>query len=249
MKRLILALSAAGLMVCTQVQADTLLGLYAGIDGWSMDSSGDFGNSDASVENFSLDNETKATLFVALEHPIPLIPNIRVRTNDLTTSGTETISGFEFGGRTFDGEVAVDFDIQNTDFTLYYEILDNDTVSVDLGLTGKYLDGEIKVEERTTGNSARETFKGVVPMVYGAVQIGVPATGLSFFGDLNGLSIDDHTVVDYQVGVAYNFVENLAIDLTLRAGYREFSLELNDLDGVDTDWSFDGPFAGLQIHF
>jgi outer membrane protein len=249
MKRLFLALSAAGLMVGAQAQADTLLGLYAGIDGWSMDSEGNFGSSAVEVQEFNLDNETKPVLFVALEHPVPVIPNIRIRTNDLTTSGSATIGSFNYAGQTFSGDVNVDFDIQNIDFTLYYEILDNDTVSLDIGLTGKYIDGEIAVEQADLSVSASETFKGVIPMLYGAAQIGVPATGLSFFGELHGLSIGDSTLLDYQVGAAYEFIDNPAVDMAVRAGYREFSLELEDLDDIHTDWSFKGPFVGLQLHF
>lgn len=249
MKRLILALSAAGLLLGAQAQADTLLGLYAGIDGWSMDSEGNFGSSAAELQDFNLDNETTPVIFVALEHPIPVIPNIRIRTNDLTTSGTATIGSFNYGGQTFSGDVNVDFDIQNTDFTLYYEILDNDTASLDIGLTGKYVDGEISVEQTDLSVKATESFKGVIPMLYAAAQIGVPATGLSFFGELHGLSIQDHTLLDYQIGAAYEFIDNPAVDMAVRAGYREFSLELDGLDDIYTDWSFKGPFVGLQLHF
>ena len=250
MKKNIFSLIMGGLLVGSYAQADTLLGLYASVDAWSMESSGSFGNSTTTMQDFNLDDDNKVSFSIALEHPVPILPNFRLRSNDLSSSGDSTLNeSFTYGGETFaiNTTVATEFEIQNTDITLYYEVFDNDVVSFDLGLTGKYLDGEIKV--RSDSLSASETFKGIVPMLYGAVQIGVPATGLSFFGELNALSIDENNIQDYQAGVAYSFVDNLAIDLSVRAGYREFSLELDDMDDVFTDWSFDGPFLGVQAHF
>ena len=253
MKRLMQAAVVSLALGMTTAQAD-FVGLFLGLDGWDMDSSGRFGSNGLEEQKFTLDNETKISYFIALEHPVPLLPNIRVRGNDLDTSGQETITArFEFNGIIFDidEDVTVDFAIQNTDFTLYYELFDNDLVSFDLGLTGKYLDGDITVTGDSAGSTVTErvSFSGVVPMAYGALQIGIPATGFSLFGEFNGLSLDDNTILDYQAGVTYTFVDMLPMDLSIRAGYREISLELDDLDGVSTDWSFDGPFAGIQAHF
>ena len=254
MKRKLLALMIGNLFIGPFVQADTVLGIYAGADYWSMDSSGSFGDSSTTMQDFDLGDDNVVSFSIALEHPVPIFPNLRVRYNDLSTSGDTILSeSFTYGGESFaiNTTVATEFDVQNTDITLYYEVFDNDVVSFDLGLTGKYLDGEIMVTDKDplSNQSVTESFKGIVPLLYGALEVGVPATGLSFYGELNALSIDDHTIQDYQAGVAYSFVDSLAIDLSVRAGYREFSLELDDLDDVFTDWSFDGPFMGVQAHF
>ncbi|MCU7918497.1 MAG: TIGR04219 family outer membrane beta-barrel protein [Candidatus Thiodiazotropha sp. (ex Epidulcina cf. delphinae)] len=230
-------------------QADTLLGLTAGVDLWDMDSSGSFADT-SEMQSFDLGSERTAVLSLALEHPLPLVPNFKIRTNDLSSSADETLAEtFSYSGVDFPAgaEVTVDFDIQNTDFVLYYELLDNDTVSFDLGLNVKYLDGKIRVEN--TGLSAQESFTGYVPMLYGAIQLGIPSTRLSLYGDLNLLSVGDHTLQDYQAGVAFGLVENLAVDIKLRGGYRRISLELEDLDGIYTDWTFDGMFLGLEADF
>lgn len=252
MKKLPLVLAVAAVAMGTCAQADTVFGVYGSADVWSMDSSGGFGSSSTGMQDFNLDNENKVSFSIALEHPVPIIPNFLLRTTDLSTSGDTTLDvDFEFTGEIFDQHttVATDFKLQSTDITLYYEVFDNDVVSFDLGLTGKYLDGEFEVESEDKTVSAKESFKGIVPMLYGAVQIGLPTTGFSFFGELSALSIDDHKVQDYQAGVAYSFLDNLAIDMSVRAGYREFSLELDNLDDVFADWSFDGPFLGVEAHF
>jgi outer membrane protein len=77
----------------------------------------------------------------------------------------------------------------------------------------------------------------------------VPATRLSFFGDLSLLSVGDHTLRDYQAGAAYTLIENMAVDFSVRGGYRSFTLELDDLDDIYADWTFDGLFLGIEADF
>ena len=63
------------------------------------------------------------------------------------------------------------------------------------------------------------------------------------------LAIDDSKVQDYQVGVAYELIDNLAVDVAIKAGYRSMTLELDDVDDINTDIDASGPFAGIQVHF
>jgi outer membrane protein len=236
-------------MINVPVHADTVLGMTADVDFWNMASSGSFGNS-SSMESFDLDSERNAILTLAFEHPIPLVPNLKIRTNDLSSSGDQRLSNdFSFSGIDFPAglDVGVDFEAQNTDFIFYYEIFDNDTVSFDLGMNVKYLDGNIDVE--SNGLRASEVFDGYVPMFHGALNFGIPSTRLSLFGDLNLMSLGDHTLQDYTAGVAFKLIESLSVDVSLKGGYHRISLELEDMDGIYTDWDFDGAFFGVQADF
>ncbi|MES9831087.1 MAG: TIGR04219 family outer membrane beta-barrel protein [Candidatus Thiodiazotropha sp. DIVDIV] len=236
-----------------QVQADTLLGFTAGIELWNMDSSGAISDiSDSDLQSFDLGSSAVIVASIAFEHPIPLIPNFKVRTNDLSADGDEVLTeSFRYAGMNFPAgrEVNVEFDMQSTDFVLYYELFDNDLVSFDFGLNLKYLDGDIRVEDTGSGLASQDRFKGYVPMLFGAAQIGIPSTPLWVYGDINVLTVGDHTLQDYQVGVAYSLIDNLAVDLRLKGGYRSFSLELDDLDDIYTDWDFDGFYLGLEVDF
>ncbi len=247
-KRPTAALLMAGFWAMS-AQADTLLGLTVSIDGWDMDSNGSLSDN-ASLTAFDHESETPAVLSVALEHPVPLIPNFRLRTTDMSSSGRSVLSTtFDFGGVSYpvSSNLGTEFNLQSSDFIFYYELLDNDTVSFDLGLNGKYLDGDIQVSDGTT--SASETFKGVVPMIYGAVKFGIPATRISLFGDFNLLSVGDHSLRDYQAGAAYTLVDSMAVDFSVRGGFRRFNLELDDLDVIYADSTFDGLFLGIEADF
>jgi len=72
---------------------------------------------------------------------------------------------------------------------------------------------------------------------------------LTVYAEGSLLSIDGHSLHDYEMGIAYTFVDNLAVDLTVQLGYRSFLLELDDLEKVNTNLEFDGVFVGLEVHF
>ncbi|MCG7931547.1 hypothetical protein A3197_14140 [Candidatus Thiodiazotropha endoloripes] len=246
-------LALLSVLSSAQVQADTLLGFTAGIDLWNIDSSGSISDiSESDLQFFDLGTEVKGVVSIAFEHPVPLVPNLKVRTNDLSSDGDMVLSEtFRYAGMTFSAgrEVDVEFDMQSTDFVFYYELFDNDLVSFDFGLNLKYLDGDIRVEDIGTSQASQDRFKGYVPMLYGAAQVGIPSTPLWVYGDLNILSVGDHKLQDYQFGLAYSLIDNLAMDLRLKGGYRSFLLELDDLDGVYTNWDFDGFYLGLDVDF
>lgn len=248
MKRQMAMLLLAGVWAGS-THADTLLGLTMSVDAWGMDSSGSLADS-SNLQAFDHGSETPASFSFALEHPVPLIPNFRLRFTDMSSSGRTNLDRtFDFGGVSYpvNTSLGTEFNLQSSDFILYYELLDNDTVTFDLGLNGKYLDGDIQASGGSS--QSKETFKGLVPMIYGAVKFGFPMTRFSVFGDFNLLSAGGHTLKDYQAGAAYALVESMAVDFSVRGGYRKFGLKLDDLDGIHSDWSFDGLFLGIEADF
>ena len=240
------------LAVLPAAQADTLLGVYVGAQGWDMDTNGGFAN-DASLTEFDFDKETKSSFYIALEHPVPFVPNVKVRRTAMDTGGDVVLnSTFTFNGEIFSAStpLVTEVDLTATDFILYYELFDNDLISFDFGLNGKHVDGTIFVADANDAtNSAEESFSGVVPMVYSRLQIGLPLTGLGVYAEGSYLSIDDNTLSDYELALTYEFVDNLAVDMSVQLGYRETSLELDDLDDIYSDLQFKGVFLGLEAHF
>lgn len=241
-------LSAA---VCLPVHADTLLGLYLGAQGWSNETSGGFAQNE-SLANFDFEDETNTSFYVALEHPIPLIPNVKAVRTTLDTAGLTQLDGtFTFGDEVYalNSRLQTTADLTTTDLILYYELLDNDIVSFDVGLSGKLVDGDVLVVDTDTQQTSAESFSVVVPMVYSRFALGIPLTGLGAYVEGSFLSIDDNTVTDYQAAITYNFIESLAIDMTLQAGYRATTIEIEDIDDIFADLEFKGAFIGLQFHF
>ncbi|MFC0117551.1 TIGR04219 family outer membrane beta-barrel protein [Pseudoalteromonas xiamenensis] len=255
MKKLCLALALATAGLAPVAHADTLLGLYVGGEGWKTSNEGSFANK-GNLQKFNFEDETFTSYYAALEHPIPLVPNIKLKHTELEITGSTTLSEtFEFGGTEYRTNTAATTvsDLTHNDIILYYELFDNDLVSIDFGVNVKQFDGEITVkgEDQATGNMTTERvdFSGYVPMGYLRGEVGMPFTGLSLFAEGSVLSISGSSIQDYQVGVAWAFVENMAVDVAVRAGYRSLQLELDDIDDIDTDLDFSGPFLGLELHF
>lgn len=251
-KKLALAAALAGAMALP-AKAD-MLGLYIGAQGWQNDVSGAFSENTASLVDFQFEEKTQANLYLKFEHPLPLIPNVRVRVGNLEGLGNASLNDtFEFDGKQYDVNTTLNsiIDITNNDATLYWELLDNDIVAFDFGITAKHIDGDILVEGESGGQSASsmEELSVWLPMGYAAVKVRVPFAGVYVYGDANYVSYDGSDVHDYEVGVGYDIMDNLAVDIALTAGYREMVIELDDVDDLNANVEFSGFFAGLEVHF
>jgi outer membrane protein len=255
MKKIALAAALASIL-STNVQADAL-GIYLGGQLWDNQASGTFGDGSSQID-FNLADEKQNSFFIAFEHPLPLIPNIRIASTSLETIGnTSLTTDFEFEGETFstDANINANFNVSYLDYTLYYELFDNDLLSFDFGLTARDFDGDVTVTAKANSGaesvtqSASIEVTDVVPMLYARTNVGLPLTGLNLYAQGNFLSFDDHTLYDYEVGVSYELVDNLAVDVNINAGYRAVKLELDDLNDLYTNIEFDGVFIGTTIHF
>lgn len=255
MKKAIIAVSLAAVMSAS-VQADTLLGLYIGGQIWANQSDGSFGEgkSNGDQATFNFDDKTQSSFSVALEHPIPLVPNVKISSTTLDTVGSTSLnSSFTFDDKTYTTKTLLDttFDTSYVDYTLYYEVFDNDLLTFDFGLTARDLDTKIKVvgEINNVVTTGELSASGIIPLLYVNTIIGLPLTGFNVFAEANFISYDGSSFYDYQVGVSYEVLDNLAVDLNVTAGYRSVKLELNDIDDLYSDLSFDGLFVGAIVHF
>jgi outer membrane protein len=252
MKKTAITLGVITLCASFSSQADTLLGLYAGAQGWNMETTGGF-SEDGNNASFNFDDNAKSNIYAALEHPVPLIPNIKLQRTDMNTLGdTNLNSNFTFGGKLFtlNSDATTDVQLSSTDIILYYELFDNDLISFDVGVNAKMIDGELLVTDKDDPTlTAFEEFSGPVPMAYSRLELGLPFTGFGAFAEGSFLSVDDHTLSDFQAAITYSLMENLALDVTFQVGYRAVSLELEDLDDIYSDLEFKGAFAGIEVHF
>ncbi len=251
MKKTLLAAALMGVAAVPSVSADTLLGVYAGAQYWDTGTSGGFASTNSTAD-FNFDDEGETAFYIAFEHFIPFVPNVKVAHTTLESNGSTLLStNFEFDGTLYTAGSTVDTvsDITSTDIILYYELFDNDLLSFDVGINGKYLDGTLNVADDATNLASQEDFSGIIPMLYSRVEVGLPFTGLSAYAEGSYLAFDDHTLSDFQVAITYDLIDSIAMDLTLQAGYRDVTVDIEDLDDIYADLSYDGFFAGVEVHF
>jgi outer membrane protein len=258
MKKAIIAMSL-GAVLCTSAQADTLLGLYIGGHVWDAEVTGSFGEKnsltdDITLQEFNFDDQQHGSFYIALEHPIPLVPNIKIVSTKLDTDGQTVISegDFSFGDIQYpiDTTVNTEFNVSYVDYTVYYEILDNDLLTLDLGITARDFEGDVTITDDIGVLSiSKEEFSVIVPMLYSSVIIGLPLTGLDIFAQGNYTGYDDSSVYDLQAGISYALLDNLAVDLNVELGYKVVKMDIEDIDDVYADMEFKGVFLGATMHF
>lgn len=250
MKKLLLGAAVALLPLTTM--AATILGFQAGAGSWSHDPSGNFTASVADIgssadlkNDLNLAEKSEGYTYFIVEHPVPLIPNLKYVNTKLSSAGSGTVSSdFKFNGQTYtqSSSVTTSFVLDQTDTILYYEILDNDLVSFDVGLNAKKISGSAYVNDGVNP-AGTASFSGTVPMLYAAAEIGLPS-GFAVAGEISTLSIGDNEISDVSAKVTYTTDFNLGLE----AGIRTMSVKV-DVDNVLASMDFEGVFFGAFYKF
>jgi len=231
--------------------ADTIFGLHGSAHLWQPELGGTIGQNTNAFDfssSFSGGEGDSTSLLVAVEHPIPLIPNLQLRNTPVTWSGSsDSASGTLLGTITITGEVDAEFDLTSLDGTLYYEVLDN-WVSLDLGLTARRIDGFIAVSQEA-GLSDRVNIDEVLPMGYAHARFDLPFTGLSVGARGNLLALGDNTLTDIEAYVQLEFDLIPLLDVGIQGGFRRLGLEIDDIDDFESDAVLDGAYIALTGHF
>lgn len=253
MKNMIKLSSAIALLATAPlVSADTIFGIYAGAGIWQTEYEGEAADTDRlSVDlqdDLGFKEEDSNFFYVALEHPVPIIPNIKLQKVDISdrADGRLTVT------TTIDDEIFIagqsvssNFDLSHTDATLYYEVLDN-WLNLDIGITGRMFDGEIEVSSLT--QSASLELDDTLPMLYVKGQFNLPLTGAYAAGTANWISYDGNTVTDLSAALGW-MSDGWVLDFGFEVGLRTFNIELDDLSDIDADIEMSGAYGALTVHF
>ena len=186
--------------------------------------------------------ESQGYLFATLEHPVPILPNVRLMYTSLDHAGSGNTS-FEFEGEIYSGNVANDFSVEQTDLLFYYEVLDN-VVSLDLGLNVRLLDISYSISDNSGTPPSNGSVSGAVPMVYGLIG-GSPWPGVLLSAELNYMAYSGSTLSDFNAKISYT----TDFFVGFEAGYRTQTIELDDVDDTNANLDFNGPFIGAYVKF
>ncbi|PCM45612.1 TIGR04219 family outer membrane beta-barrel protein [Marinobacter sp. ANT_B65] len=240
MRRFTLAVGSSLILAAPLVQAD-VIGLGASVNYWDSDLSGDVTSGSSSVDvndELRLEDDGNANASIYIEHPVPLLPNVRLAYTQVQQSGSGTLSGSYDGVSS--GNVRSDLDLEQLDLTLYYEVLDN-WVNLDLGLTVRDFSGELRVHNAV--QSSLTEADAVIPMGYVEARFDLPLTGAAIGAQGNFISFDGDSMRDFNVYGQYSISL-----LQLRAGYRQIAVDYKD--GSDVfDVEIDGPFISAGVTF
>ena len=185
MKKQICAAVIAG-VISMPAMAD-FLGVYAGIDYQTT-------TTDHTRNGYTggFDDTNNFSGYIAFEHFIPAIPNVKIKYADLN-SDTDT----------------TEINSSATNAILYYQLLDNSLFEFDLGFAYSEL-------ETDYNNLDTE-----LAQAYAAAKLHIPGAGMHAFTEVIAGSVTDDDASDAQIGLSYNFNPNsLLLNVSVRAGYR-----------------------------
>src|SRR5690554_4259135 len=209
----------------------------------------------ASVESDGLNfkSENGKQLSVFFEHPVPFIPNVKLKRTDLDMDGSGTLSNtINFADETYTANTAVDsrIDLSHTDATLYWGLpLPLPYIDIDFGLTARMFDGEASVTDVNNPSYTKSVDLDLtLPMAYGAVKVGSPF-GIYATADLNWIGFGDNKMTDLSAAVGYELPIPI-VDVGVEVGYRGINLQTDRKDvEVAADLDTKGMFYGVSVAF
>ncbi|KZY33002.1 hypothetical protein A3754_01375 [Alcanivorax sp. HI0083] len=222
--------------------------IYGGGYTWDTELEGNVASGGANIDvqdDLGFNKADQNVLYLGVEHAVPLVPNVRLRYIDLSDSASNIISrSFTFNGQNFvaNTRVATDFDLEMLDGTLYYSPLNN-AVKVDLGLTLRRLDGELRLNSLAgkTSLSIDET----LPMLHAGARAQLPVPGVYVGAELNAIAYDGNKMNDYNARVGWRSDYLFGLEL----GYSQMNIVLDDVNNLDTDLDVGGPYIAISLGF
>ena len=218
---------------------------------WDKEISGQIRDDSSVVSEIDLKNDLhlkddSESFFLAyIEHPVPVLPNIRLGSTSLNFDGSGVATkSYTYNGVSYttSDTVTTKLILDHTEIALYWNILDN-VVGFDLGLNVKFFDGSVKLT--SSAGNVNEVFDETIPMLYGGLQVELPY-GLQLAGDISYVSYDGSSFTDTLVRLRYTSDFHLGAEI----GYRSIVIDYQDTaanEYVDIDIS--GPYVGVHFAF
>ncbi len=207
-------------------------------------------------DDLAYDSENAESYYLLLEHPLGVVPNVRVQYSELETDSFSTLSrDITYEGVTFNAEQEIfsAMDLSHTDISLYWQPLQG-RFDLGVGITVRIIDGSFQIRSTSTDSFARQSFDEAFPLPYLQARYTFGDSGITLAADLHGAAYDGDQFIDSNLRVAWESSYGLGVE----AGYRRIKLEIDDLDVddsdgnpdiIDTDLQVDGLFIGVFYAF
>lgn len=231
----------------TPAYAD-LLDLSVGLNYWNnnMEVGGTY---EGYYNSFKNEHEFKPVVWAEFEHKVPVLPNFKVRYTDLEHDANTKITGsikIDDKIYTDQTDIKIDSKLSHFDVTPYYNVLNNDFLSLGLGINLKI--GDFKIEATDGITSAKIDYKGVAPLPYACSEIKLPFD-ISIKGDVAGFAISDYAFYDAEIALAWKMFDVADVGASVEAGYRKIYASADDVKDLNLTYKSDGFFAGISVNY
>lgn len=208
----------------------------------------------------NLGDKTKPWAKFKLEHPIPLIPNIKLAYMPMKFDGSGNVTRtIKWGDNRYDLNAGFNLSVKldRVDTTLYYNLPFVKTATAgkldaEFGLNVRTIMFDGKLSGTTTGGDSVTESKSItlpIPMGHLAVEVR-PINQVSLVGELNYIGYSKNTYYDYVAGLRLNSHGLLRTPLKpfVEVGYRYEKLKIDEQD-VKTDLKVKGLYGLVGVRF
>jgi len=206
-------------------------------------------------------DKTKPWAKFKFEHPIPIIPNIKLAYMPMKFDGSGVLTrDIRWGNYTYKANADYNLSVKldRVDTTLYYNLPFINTATagkldVELGLNVRTImfDGKLNGTDRTTGQKVSESKSITLPIPMGHLAAEIkPINQVSLLGEFNYIGYNKNTYYDYTAGLRLNSHGLISTPLKpfIEVGYRYEKLKLDEKD-VKTDLKIKGGYALVGVRF
>jgi len=202
-------------------------------------------------------DKTKPWAKFKFEHPIPIIPNIKLAYMPMKFDGSGVLSrSIKWGNHTYNADYSLSVKLDRVDTTLYYNLPFINTATagkldVELGLNVRTIMFDGKLNGTATGQKVSESKSITLPIPMGHLAAEIkPINQVSLLGEFNYISYNKDTYYDYTAGLRLNSHGLISTPLKpfIEVGYRYEKLKLDEKD-VKTDLKIKGGYALVGVRF
>ncbi|NPA12621.1 MAG: TIGR04219 family outer membrane beta-barrel protein [Aquificae bacterium] len=257
MKKLLSALLTGGLFVSSASALPMVNGeISAGfikqdIDGW-VQYEGDKIDVD---DDLNMGTENSFFLRAKLEHPIPLLPNIKLQYTKMRFEGDGTVSkDYKFGFITITASdrVKSKLELDHYDVVLFYNLPFINATQVfdaEVGLNVRIIDFYVWVRDETRNQEDEKSLVVPIPMLHGALTTKLPLIPVSLLVEASGIAYQGNHYYDIAGEIRYKPFRNLVADLFIGVGYKYEKIKIDDVDDTSADIKIKQPYFQVGLSF
>ncbi len=231
-------------------QAATFYEVTAGANFWKTDTAVQAGEVADAQLMLEQKDESYDEIFVSFEHGLPIIPNIKYSTGDMSLAGSQVLTQtYILSEQVYNvaSTLASNYEYEYSNYTLYYEIFDNQAIEFDVGVTIKDIDANLFVSNADDPSvSSSRLASGTESYLYTAGKVNLYLLNLGFVTELNFQDSDNYDVefaIQYQVGDIPVFQPYIQV------GWKKQEIALENFDSLYFQHSWDAAFAGVFFTF
>jgi outer membrane protein len=220
---------------------------------WQQSMGGSLNDGAVTMNQLGLEGSNDLYFYATVDMPL-FIPNLKIRSQSLTASGTGNVDASllsGFAGMTLPAgavDLSTKMDLSYLDVVAHYG-LPLPVMDVDFGINLRMINGSIAIKSSTGPIDESGDLTLPIPMLHASVGMPLPAN-ISVYGEYNMLPLDGVSVTDLLVKARYVLpVPTLIVDLGIEVGYHDFTISITKPTDMASDINSKGFFVGVSAEF